>query len=477
MSKFHEEFFEDLREDLLIRGKNSILYQYFYKEKEEHPFVKIKRSLYELQKGEFIRKNAISQMQEDLTENQSFKKVLDELGEYPTQKGYLNKEQQMFWLENLYALLRKPTNAQKAVRRKSSEHICIDLLCEYYEIKRMQIIQSKGNRPLEMELQSIETFLADAEAALKKSKAGKQRKEALRKAIDELRYQPDMEHVIRVKDQTLELYLYGDVAQYLYNVGYPLPRDDNSMLENIAPRVKTIPVKLLDFYQEQKARFVHRGVSEIDKNNTEDFIDTMQEVYNFARDHELREAVIPLQIDSESGIGLYVLGEEYLQIWGWNTEYRNPQQAKIAEILGESPCCYAIIYFQNISVSEENRYIWAPYTLTDQTFISTCQVNPREMIFSDAKTALNMYLGRINATSNEVREDIYYYFREVNQVELDESDINVNIKAQFKKYFPVKGQSEVGLQEEIAAVKKEQTIRKKLFFSDRQEKFEKAIRK
>ncbi len=87
-----------------------------------------------------------------------------------------------------------------------------------------------------MELQSIETFLADAEAALKKSKAGKQRKEALRKAIDELRYQPDMEHVIRVKDQTLELYLYGDVAQYLYNVGYPLPRDDNSMLENIAPR-------------------------------------------------------------------------------------------------------------------------------------------------------------------------------------------------------------------------------------------------
>ena len=62
-------------------------------------------------------------------------------------------------------------------------------------------------------------------------------------------------------------------------------------------------------------------------------------------------------------------------------------------------------------------------------------------------------------------------------MELDESDINVNIKAQFKKYFPVKGQSEVGLQEEIAAVKKEQTIRKKLFFSDRQEKFEKAIRK
>lgn len=46
MSKFHEEFFEDLREDLLIRGKNSILYQYFYKEKEEHPFVKIKRCLY-----------------------------------------------------------------------------------------------------------------------------------------------------------------------------------------------------------------------------------------------------------------------------------------------------------------------------------------------------------------------------------------------------------------------------------------------
>ena len=126
MSKFHEEFFEDLREDLLIRGKNSILY----------PFVKIKRCLYELQKGEFIRKNAISQMQEDLTENQSFKKVLDELGEYPTQKGYLNKEQQMFWLENLYALLRKPTNAQKAVRRKSSEHICIDLLCEYYETGR-----------------------------------------------------------------------------------------------------------------------------------------------------------------------------------------------------------------------------------------------------------------------------------------------------------------------------------------------------
>lgn len=76
-----------------------------------------------MQKGEFIRKNAISQMQEDLTENQSFKKVLDELGEYPTQKGYLNKEQQMFWLENLYALLRKPTNAQKAVRRKSSRHI------------------------------------------------------------------------------------------------------------------------------------------------------------------------------------------------------------------------------------------------------------------------------------------------------------------------------------------------------------------
>ena len=278
MSKFHEEFFEDLREDLLIRGKNSILYQYFYKEKEEHPFVKIKRCLYELQKGEFIRKNAISQMQEDLTENQSFKKVLDELGEYPTQKGYLNKEQQMFWLENLYALLRKPTNAQKAVRRKSSEHICIDLLCEYYEIKRMQIIQSKGNRPLEMELQSIETFLADAEAALKKSKAGKQRKEALRKAIDELRYQPDMEHVIRVKDQTLELYLYGDVAQYLYNVGYPLPRDDNSMLENIAPRVKTNSGKIIRLLSGTESRVLFTvGVSEIDKIIQKISIDTMQE--------------------------------------------------------------------------------------------------------------------------------------------------------------------------------------------------------
>ena len=74
-----------------------------------------------------------------------------------------------------------------------------------------------------------------------------------------------------------------------------------------------------------------------------------------------------------------------------------------------------------------------------------------------------MYLGRINATSNEVREDIYYYFREVNQVELDESDINVNIKAQFKKYFPVKGQSEVGLQEEIAAVQKSRQYERNCF--------------
>ena len=75
----------------------------------------------------------------------------------------------------------------------------------------------------------------------------------------------------------------------------------------------------------------------------------MQEVYNFARDHELREAVIPLQIDSESGIGLYVLGEEYLPDLGMEHRVSKSTAGKDCGNSGRKPLLFTQLFIFKIS--------------------------------------------------------------------------------------------------------------------------------
>ena len=97
--------------------------------------------------------------------------------------------------------------------------------------------------------------------------------------------------------------------------------------------IKTLPLNLLDFYFEQRG-LPFEKISYLSRMSPERVLkdeilkEKLEDVYDFACTNQMTRAVIPLLLDAETGKGLYVLGEAYLQQWN----FQESEQEKVEEI-------------------------------------------------------------------------------------------------------------------------------------------------
>lgn len=385
-------------------------------------------------------------------------------------------------------------------RRGQGEHACVEILCRYYDL-RMAAQGGYGLCPEEkMDLNPhmadrdrcnprseekmgcnprmvdragvlVSEFLDELSRKADDAKAGSRRRARAREEIQRAgaqigngykRIQREKERLSgaleRAAARVIDLYLYAEAVQFLYNAGYPMPtgedgeeygREVRRPPQHGSSRIKTVPLKLLDFYFERR-RITERYLTSISRmapsriSESDTLKEKIEEVYEFACDNEMDRAVLPLLIDNDSGSGLYVLGSSYLH--SWDKQAANYQ--KVQRILGGRPCCYAIVKFLNLELEDEGTYFWAPCSVADPLY-GKCDVNPEGVLFTDLETALDIYQGQLSVSAHEV---LYENFRSENIVYLRGTDIPVD--PQFRKYFQVM-EEEDGLEDERRSLMEE----------------------
>lgn len=255
----------------------------------------------------------------------------------------------------------------------------------------------------------------------------------------------------------LDLCLYADAVQFFYNAGYPLPMEERKKneTETLIPkktreaRIKTLPLNLLDFYFEQRG-LPFEKISYLSRMSPERVIkdevlkEKLADVYEFACTNQMTRAVVPLLLDAETGKGLYVLGEAYLQQW----DFQESEQEKVEEILNGECCCYAIVQFLNLELEDNGAYCWSPYSIVDMEF-GKSDTNPELILFRDLEKALNVYKGQLSISSDEI---LYENFKEENTVYVEEEA--VSIAPEFLKYFRIISKDK-GLESYIEELKNE----------------------
>lgn len=466
MSDFQDGFFRDLWYDMMINESHSVLCNYFREEKKDHILVKLKKCCYELSVPSGYRSISLDLLKE-APELKNDKKQIEH---YIADK--MSDEEQISLICELFEKLtsgkkKEKKESEKHVRKGAGEHACIEILCRYYDFLTEYAALCIDGK-LEDLTESTVSFLEELRGRVDAAKTNKRKKRQAIEMIDhavchvsagtEKKNRIEETDIVeKAVDQVIDLYLYAEAAQFLYNAGYPLPCEDGSEeygkdiakveKRNMA-RIKTVSLKLLDYYFEQHGlsfeqltSVSRRAPSWIAGN--EAAREKMEEVYHFACDNNLKKAVIPLMIDNASGSGLYIIGENYLQSWG--EEDVNYQ--KVEEILDGRPCCYAIVKFLNLELEDGGQYFWAPYSMVDLVY-GKCDTNPEEILFHDLETALNIYQGQLAGSAQEV---LYENFRSENIVHLKEDDVTID--PEFRKYFKIS--EEEDLSEEIRDFERE----------------------
>lgn len=425
MSDFQEGFFRDLWYDVLLNGSGSILYRYFREEKTQHSLVRQKKYDYE-RAAVYGPPCSSPNIMEDAGVGQTGKR------QNGGQKGHS--------------------------RRGASEHACVEMLCRYYEFLTDYAAFSRDGDS-DGASRAADGFLDELYQKTDEAKVSQKRKKPIFRTIAAAKQQLEDERMEGILEQVMDLYLYAESAQFLYNAGYPLPQEEEREPgEGDRPepkrkkqaRIKTIPLRLLDYY------FADRGVSFDDVSsisrmspswiaNHEDLKEKMEEVYEFVCDNGMTRAVIPLLLDHASGIGLYIIGKTYLQ--GWNSSMEDRQ--KVEDILGDRPCCYAIVKFLNLELNEDDQYFWSPYSIVDMVY-GTCDTNPEGILFHDLDMALNIYKGQLNVASQDI---LYENFRNENVVYMDERDVTLD--PEYRKYFRIEEKDGEDISGEIDRYKQE----------------------
>lgn len=447
MSDFGDGFFRDLWYDMVLNESHSVLCNYFREEKKQHILVKLKKHCYEMT----IPLESHSISLEVLKEAPELKKDKKRIEQHLANDA--SDEERIRFIRQLFTELtsgkkKEKKENEKHVRKGAGEHACVEILCQYYDF-RIEYETLGTDADLASLVKCVTPFLDKLCRKAKAAKVNKKRKKKVIEAIDRVLWQLKVDAkkidkngmVEKTMNKVMDLYLYAEAAQFLYNAGYPLPLEDDSEeygKETLEPeklnhaRIKTVPVKLLDYYFskrglsfEQLTSVSRMSPSWISKN--EALKEKLEEVYHFACDNNLKKAVIPLLIDNESGSGLYIIGENYLQSWG--TKDQNYQ--KVEAILDGRPCCYAIVKFLNLELEDGGQYFWSPYSVVDLVY-GKCDTNPEGILFNDLEIALNIYRGQLHVSSQEI---LYENFRSENIVHLKE-DV-VTIDPEFRKYFKI----------------------------------------
>lgn len=428
MSDFQEGFFRDLWNDMLLNESYSVLCCYFREEKKQHISVKIRKYYYE--RTAVYGPESISY------------DLLKEISK-------IKKDE----IQRAQSIEKKKDKQEKSIhqRKSSKEHACVEMLCQYYDFKT-EYLTCYNNKDIEGMAKCTRAFLDVLYQKTDKAKAAKKKKNQILKEICTIKNLYKNGTVENVLNQVMNLYLYAEAAQFLYNAGYPLPQEDSSKedtdempkLKKLSrARIKTVPLKMLDYYfKKREISFEHLDlVSRMSPSwilSNEVLKEKLEEVYEFACDNDMKRAVIPLMINNASGSGLYIIGKNYLQ--SWSTENRNQQ--KVEEILDGRPCCYAIVKFLNLELEDYGQYFWAPYSIVDMVY-GKCDTNPEGILFNDLEKALNIYRGQLQVSSDKI---LYENFRNENIVHLKENAVSID--PEFRKYFKI-SEEEEDLREEI----------------------------
>lgn len=301
-------------------------------------------------------------------------------------------------------------------RRCADEDEAVRLLCAYYDSLSGP---AGGEYPARL--------LAAAQAA----KTTRARRDPVLEEVERAPRPLDEETAERLTGRVMDLYLYAQAAQFLYNAGFPLPREtgaDGEEPHRRPGRIKSVPLGLLDRYFARGGWAVDQALARSRAARTAADGDRRQklaDVYAFACENGMTRAVVPLLVDNASGAGLYVLGRCYLGGWRQNGVYRR----RVRQILGDRPCCYAIVRFLNLELEDDGVYFWAPYSVTDPVF-GRCDMNPAAVLFTDLDRALNLYEGQLRANAGAL---FYENFRSENLVHTGEEEVWID--PEFRRYF------------------------------------------
>lgn len=426
-SHFHDGLFEDLRHGVMFYEDRSVLCCYFREEKRNHRKVRERKSIYE--------KTAVY--------------------------GPPAVPVEETWEEKTWE------NGEKPVRRSSGRQPAVEILCRYYDFLADYEICRRRRDPAGA-AESAEAFLGEMRRLADAAKVGKRRKKPVFEELERMQETYRHERTERLVERIMDLHLYAEAAQFLYNGGYPLPRETEGeydpdwekqektrLIKLERSRIKTLPMGLLDMYFSrkdlsfQKLSAINRTAPHQVSRNM-DMKEEIEEVYRFVCEKEMDTAVVPLLIDNDSGSGLYIIGRAYLKSWNGDVRMRR----RVNDILGDQTCCYAIVKFLNLEARLDDTYLWTPYSVVDMVYES-CDTNPENILFSDLEKALNIYEGQLGVRSGNI---LYENFHLVNQ--LDEEESLELIPPGYRKYFDVPRQEE-DMREDIKSLKEEYKVRLK----------------
>ena len=386
MSKFQDGFFQDLWCDMVLREADSIYCRFLLEEKKEQA--------------------------------------------YQIKEEEVKKEKQ------------SSRRTESRARKAAKEHACVEILKACQARKEQKQISEEEDR---MFLEFLKEKVEEAKVNQKRKKCALEELEKSKRATNK-----------GIK-AVIDLCLYADAAQFFYNAGYPLPMEERKKAESeIAvpkkvreARIKTLPLKLLDFYFEQRG-LPFEKISYLSSMSPERAIkdevlkEKLEDVYDFACANHMMRAVVPLLLDAETGKGLYVLGESYLQQWNFN----ELEQEKVKRILNGECCCFAIVQFLNLELEDNGEYCWSPYSIVDMEF-GKSDTNPELILFNDLEKALNIYKGQLSISSDEI---LYENFKEENTVYVEKDA--VSIAPEFQKYFRIISK-DTSLESDIEELKRE----------------------
>ncbi len=356
-------------------------------------------------------------------------------------------------------------SASKSGRRPAGHQPAIEILCLYYDFLAEYEVMRRQRDP-EGRAGRTRAFIQEMRRLANEAKVGKRRKQPVLEELEQMEKTYRHNRTERLVEQIMDLYLYAEAAQFLYNAGYPLPRETDReygpewereekprLIKLERSRIKTIPMGLLDLYFSRKD-LPFRKLSAINRTDPRqvsrnvDMKEEIEEVYQFACENRMDTAVVPLLVDNDSGSGLYIIGKAYLKSWNGNVRMRR----KVKDILGNRCCCYAIVKFLNLDAQIDDTYLWSPYSIVDMVYESS-DTNPENILFSDLEKALNIYQGQLGVRSGNI---LYENFHLVNQ--LDKPESLELIPAEYRKYFNTPEEGE-NIWKDMEALQKEYETR------------------
>lgn len=404
-SRFHEGFFEELRRGVIYEEGRSVLCSYFREEKRNHEKVRAAKHAYETAAVYGPPAAPV--------------------------KGKPKKT--------------AGRDETKSGRRSADRQPAVEILCAYYGFLADYENARRQNDRASCRKKAA-AFLDELQRLADMAKAGKKRKNEVYEEIEAMR--KDYRHggIERLTERVMDLHLYAEAVQFLYNAGYPMPKENSRAgdagdacdmrLEKLAAsRIKTIPLALMDLYFSRK-EISFETISAANRMTphqvarSEDMAGEIEEMYDFACENEMKSAVIPLLIDNDTGSGLYIIGKSYLKSWDFDKE----RKRTVLKILNGRPCCYAIIKFLNIETGKnaaDAPYVWSPYSVVDM-ITESGEINPENILFSDLDEALDIYQGQLNAKAQGI---LYDNFREANW--FDEEENAELIPEMYRRYFYV----------------------------------------